>query len=58
MLEFFINDNRNQNLTFLKQWDRKLHLSAFRDSKIREKGLKTAKNINLCIEIYLNPVIL
>ncbi|AGN99051.1 hypothetical protein LRI_0842 [Limosilactobacillus reuteri I5007] len=23
-----------------------------------QKGLKTAKNINLCIGIYLNPVIL
>ncbi|EEI08313.1 hypothetical protein HMPREF0536_10110 [Limosilactobacillus reuteri MM4-1A] len=22
-----------------------------------QKGLKTEKNINLCIEIYLNPVI-
>lgn len=38
MLEFFINDNRNQNLTFLKQWDGKLHLSALRDSKIRKKA--------------------
>ena len=37
-VKFEDNISRNQNLTFLKQWDGKLHLSALRASEIRKRA--------------------